>query len=238
MELAIIEHDGEPRVRDIEIAERLGMERPSNVRVLIERHLPEMERFGVCTTAVQTSGVKGGRPSTGYLLNEEQALLVATLSRAPRAADVREALIRTFVAWRRGRLPAPAGMTDADVKRLGGVIKAVVHRQLEEALPAMLTAELERDPRHVAIGYVPALEVLKQRKVPAKGRRPLSQRISALMRRLAIRNGFAVRMSRETGRYLYPPEAVTAWLAHEGDAIIRDHMASLTGQGRLHLVRT
>ena len=48
------------------------------------------------------SGAK--REVQEYWLNEEQALLVAVLSKAPNAPAVRAMLIRVFVAYRRGRL--------------------------------------------------------------------------------------------------------------------------------------
>lgn len=93
--------DGEPRAHDIDLADRLGFSRPRDIRKLIERNIEEMRRFGVCAAVSQTSGDKGGRPAAEYWLNEEQALLVSTLSNTKRAADVRHMLIRVFVAWRR-----------------------------------------------------------------------------------------------------------------------------------------
>lgn len=39
-----------------------------------------------------------------FFLNEEQALLISVVSKAPNAPAVRATLIKVFVAWRRGRL--------------------------------------------------------------------------------------------------------------------------------------
>lgn len=97
----------EPRLQDLKIAEALGFERPRDIRKLIERNMVEILRFGVCATVAQTPSLLGGRPGKEYWLNEEQALLIATLSDAPRAAEVRHMLIKVFVAWRRGQLPPP-----------------------------------------------------------------------------------------------------------------------------------
>ena len=103
-ELTIITPAGgdEPRVLDTDLAERLGMERLTNICArIIEPNCAELEAFGpLCTCRVQT----GGRPGTAYYLNEEQALLVASLSRTERAKEVRPMLIRVFVAYRRGQL--------------------------------------------------------------------------------------------------------------------------------------
>jgi hypothetical protein len=107
-DIVLSEIEREPRARDLDIADRLGFERSRDIRKLIERNLPELETFGVCATVAQTSGEKGGRPSTEYWLNEEQALLISARSDADNAPAVRRMLIKVFVAWRRGTLTAPA----------------------------------------------------------------------------------------------------------------------------------
>lgn len=97
--------DDGPRARDLDIARRLGFDRPRDIRKLIERNMSELLRFGVCATVAQTSGPKGRRPSKEYWLNEEQALSISAASDAPLAPEVRHMLIKVFVAWRRGDLP-------------------------------------------------------------------------------------------------------------------------------------
>jgi len=100
--------DDGPRALDLDIAERLGFERPRNIRKLIERNMSELLRFGTCSTVERV--VKGTRGSTKvkeYWLNEEQALSISAASDAPLAPEVRHMLIKVFVAWRRGD-PPPA----------------------------------------------------------------------------------------------------------------------------------
>jgi hypothetical protein len=88
---------GEARARDLNIAERLGFDRPRNIRKLIERNLAELQRYGVCATMAQTygTGTKGGRPTEEYWLNEPQALLIAMRSDAELVLAVREMLVQT-----------------------------------------------------------------------------------------------------------------------------------------------
>jgi len=50
---------------------------------------------------------KRGRPGTAYYLNEEQALLLCIKADTNNAMLVREQVIRTFMAVRRGQPPAP-----------------------------------------------------------------------------------------------------------------------------------
>jgi anti-repressor protein len=92
------EINGEPRVRDEKIALRLEFERPRDIRKLIERNIEELQRFGTCATVAR---VVRRNPVTEYWLNEEQALLIASLSNTDRAADVHAMLIRSFVCFRR-----------------------------------------------------------------------------------------------------------------------------------------
>lgn len=97
--------DDGPRAHDLDIAKRLGFKRPRVIRDLIKRNMGELERFG--SLAAQ-HGKSRGQDFVEYWLNEEQALLIATLSATENAAEVRHMLIKVFVAWRRGELrPVP-----------------------------------------------------------------------------------------------------------------------------------
>jgi hypothetical protein len=40
--------DGEPRVFDLTLAERLGFEQPRDIRKLVKRNLTKLQRFGIC----------------------------------------------------------------------------------------------------------------------------------------------------------------------------------------------
>lgn len=117
-DVRLSEIDGEPRARDTDIAQRLGFERPRDIRKLIERKMQEMQTFGTCATVAR---VVRGNAVTEYWLNEEQALLIASVSDAERAPEVRAMLIRVFVAFRRGHLAPvvkPAGPAEVREARL------------------------------------------------------------------------------------------------------------------------
>jgi hypothetical protein len=89
----------------------------------------------------------------------------------------------------------------------------------------------------MATTFKPALTVLEERNVPTKGRRGFSQRVSNRLRRYSLDRQFPMRSSHETGRWLFHVEAIAGWIALEGDAMIRDHIDKVAGQGRLRLVR-
>jgi len=101
---AIALFDGEPRIRDIDLAEGLGFERPRKIRDMIARNTAELLAYGGLPRRGASPGRQGGRPSSAYYLNEGQALVICALSRTDRAAEIRKAIIDVFMAYRQGKL--------------------------------------------------------------------------------------------------------------------------------------
>lgn len=95
----------EPRVRDLVLAERLGFDKPHNIRRLIERNLDELRQHGEVFSTPEKTTLLGGRPGRSYHLNEGQALVLCMLTRTAKAAEVRRQVIAVYMAWRRGALP-------------------------------------------------------------------------------------------------------------------------------------
>jgi hypothetical protein len=100
----LVELDSEPRILDIELAERLEFERPRVVRELIARNRDELETYGGLPCHTANPGNQGGRPGKAYYLNEGQALVICALSRTEKAAAVRKMLIDVFMAYRQGKI--------------------------------------------------------------------------------------------------------------------------------------
>lgn len=94
----------EPRIRDIDLAERLGMKMPRFIRKdLIIPNRAELELYGDLLETPSNSG-KRGRPGTVFYLNEEQALLICLFSRTAKAEEVRKIVIDVFMGFRHGHL--------------------------------------------------------------------------------------------------------------------------------------
>ena len=108
-DLRVIPGDAEPRVHDLRLAERLGFERPTNIRALIKRYATELERYG-SLHQVSATPTSGGPLASEYWLTEGQAILICMRSNTDRAADVRAELIAIFQAWRRGELIQPSNL--------------------------------------------------------------------------------------------------------------------------------
>jgi hypothetical protein len=130
LQLTVQAVDGEPRVHDLMLAERLAFERPRKIRELIERNMAALERHGtVCPMVGQTPG--GGRPSTEYWLNEAQALLICTKSETAVAEEVTSEVIRVFIAWRQGTLmPASSQVTLTSIGELFEAKLVPLHRDI------------------------------------------------------------------------------------------------------------
>lgn len=94
----------EPKIRDLELAERLEYDRPRNIRVLIGRLIKEGKLSGVEVrfTVKQTLG---GRPGKEYWLTEAQAIKVIAKSETAMADATLDQIIAVFIAARKGLLP-------------------------------------------------------------------------------------------------------------------------------------
>lgn len=103
VDLTTFDND-EPRILDVTLGERLGMAQPLNLRSTIVAHRVHLEEFGSFHAVRENPTSAGGRPSTAYYLNEEQALYICALSRTEAGHRVRSLLIKTFSAVRRGDL--------------------------------------------------------------------------------------------------------------------------------------
>ena len=100
--------DGEPRVRDLDAAVRLGFKQPRQIRELIERVWPEESRRPRSRTVTER---RRGRPTVReYWLTEAELLKLVTRSRTPIAEAITDAMIATYMAVRQ-KLLVPADAT-------------------------------------------------------------------------------------------------------------------------------
>lgn len=97
---------GEPMVRDLELGERLGYERPRDIRKLIERMVADGKLNDIHRCATVARGA-APQPVTEFWLTEAQALKVAAKSETAPADALLDEMIRVFMLARRGQLPAP-----------------------------------------------------------------------------------------------------------------------------------
>lgn len=96
----------EPLVQDVALGKRLGMAQALDIRRVIKKREEELLRYGSFRAVREmiATGKGAHRAVTVYYLNEAQALLICMFSQTATAADVREELIKVFMAYRRGAL--------------------------------------------------------------------------------------------------------------------------------------
>lgn len=133
---------------------------------------------------------------------------------------------------------------DQDSRKVfGGIVKAIVHKELVEAV-ATAVAEVrdelrdlvDRTDRRIgALDYLPVLDVLKKHGIQPRGRRKLSQRCSTLLHRYSLVHNFPMRLA-DGGRRLYHVDAIDGWLKDQGQEVFRRHKAHLAGDGELFRV--
>jgi hypothetical protein len=95
-------HEGEVRVHDRLLGERLGYGQPLDIRKLIGRWEAELARMGVLAKSTKTSGDKGGRPAIEYYLTRMQAIFITAKSDQPEATDITIEIIERFEAYEQG----------------------------------------------------------------------------------------------------------------------------------------
>lgn len=92
----------EPRIRDLRLAEALGMANPHAIRRIIQRYRDALETLGqVISHDDAKSGA--GRPSSSYYLTKKQALYVTAKADTPAAAMVTVQMVEIFDAVTSGR---------------------------------------------------------------------------------------------------------------------------------------
>lgn len=128
-------HKGELRILDTDLAARLGFSQARDIRKLIKRYLPELDRMGVRATVAQTSSEHGGRPGTAYYLNRKQAIFITAKSETAEATDITIEIIHRFDAYERGEIaqtsPKPKRprkpAIDITFRRLLNIAKLLPH---------------------------------------------------------------------------------------------------------------
>lgn len=119
----------EPRIRDIELGERLGFDRPRDIRKLVERLLSDgkLNDSSVRATVARTHIGVAERNVTEYWLSEAAVLKVVAKSETKVADALLDEMIRVYMLARRGLLSATvAAVPQFNLGELGRVIAAAI----------------------------------------------------------------------------------------------------------------
>lgn len=144
----VTEEDGEPLVRDIEIAERAGLAEPRKIRRVIEANRGEIEAFGPLRVRRARNEISAGfgvrtAEVDEFWLTEDQAYALAVHLRTPKASELRIALVKLYGAFRRGEMvvePKAPVLPKTYIESLEALLvslkeKEALARQIEEMRP-------------------------------------------------------------------------------------------------------
>ncbi|MDM7975213.1 MULTISPECIES: phage antirepressor N-terminal domain-containing protein [Thalassospira] len=149
--------------------------------------------------------------------------------------------------WSRGVAVQPAILRDdldglvtglsPDVERvIGGIIKKVIIKALDDRLDGMIEDRLARDPRMGAVTAIPALLVAIERGVAKRPRGFIQAVSNALTRYCESSPHFTIHRD-VYGRKLFPREAINEWIAKGGWGPMKDRLdRKCGGQSVLRLV--
>lgn len=133
--------DREPRIRDVELAERLGFKELVSIRRLI-KSLIRTGKLSDIKVLHGASAATGGRPVAEYWLTERQAIKVVAKSATDRADALLDEVIEVFVLARQGKLQQEALSDPATLRNLLGNYAERVQLLEEEAQTIRPKAEV------------------------------------------------------------------------------------------------
>lgn len=145
--------EDEPRIRDLDLAERLGYAQPRDIRKLIKRLIDENRLSGVYVraTVARTQMPTGGfreDPVEEYWLTERQAMKVATQSKTPNADAITDEMIDVYSLAVRGLLPQQ--QPKPPTPQMENRSTADVMLELSREIKASLEAAKDLDPKRVS----------------------------------------------------------------------------------------
>jgi hypothetical protein len=100
--ITIVPGDGEPRIRDTELADRLDYANVKNFRDLIRTNERYLSKINVLRVApLNPDPITGGRPGREFWLTEAQAIFIVGQSGTPKAKDISVEIAIAFIHYRR-----------------------------------------------------------------------------------------------------------------------------------------
>lgn len=179
------------------------------------------------------SGNRGA--SIEYHLTLDMAKELSMVERNAKGKEAR----RHFIRCEQIAKASVQGLTG---KQVGGIAKAVLNKALTEFKAEMMAGVIRivqeevaahaapSGQHHTTVEFVPALLVIDEAGVPAKGRGGLVRKASNSLARFCYRNGHLVRAEAHTDRRLFHVEVVAEWLKADGMPMIKRHLERLSGQ--------
>ena len=142
--LTLYDVEGEPRIKDTELGQRLGYARPAKIRELIKAHEENLNKINrLPTVGCRPEG--GGREVMEYYLDRKQAIFICMKSETANAIDVQMDIVHVYDKHLSGGAPsAPLTLhqqANADIqawKDSAALFGAPIHIALQEGTKDVL----------------------------------------------------------------------------------------------------
>jgi len=141
--------NGEPRIHDLELGQRLGFSQDRDIRKRIKDHMAKLLTFGICATAAQNHGGGRGRPTEEFYLNRKQALFITMKSETNKAFEVQADIIRVYDAYLSGEMTTapqfqvPQSMSEA-LRLAADLSEQVEQQQAQLQIQAPMVSQWQR----------------------------------------------------------------------------------------------
>jgi prophage antirepressor-like protein len=240
-EVRVVSIDDEPWFVGKDVAERLGY---ANATDAMNKHCKGVAKRYPLQTA---GGMQEAR-----ILSEPDVLRLIVSSKLPAAERFERWVFEDVLPTIRRTGGYLAGAPDA--KTIGGIVKAVVTKQIESLVvthiesafaqlaeigrmvredldPQLLSARLAADPRVRLGAFIGVRELLDEMGAVQKGRDGLNRHIGHLIRDAAEAERVEVQREDRNGRWLFPSAWARRWAEDRIKGLIANHNATATGQG-------
>ena len=134
---------------------------------------------------------------------------------------------------------APVALDAASRKVIGGIVKSVVHSELQALVEHQVAQALSSDPRRAVLNYVSVRQLLDEAKALPRGRNSLNRAIGNDLRSRALMATPPAHLCRcpHTGVWLFPRDFAGSYMRERGLGLVSLHNSRVTGQGSLPLGR-
>lgn len=157
--------EGELRILDIDLAKRLGFERPRKIRDMIKRYETDLLRMGTCPTVGRV--INGGEALQFYL-NRKQAIFITAKSETEMATDITIEIIERFDAYERGEAPAAKPLTREQIMAQALLLADQTMKEQAEQIAALAPKAEALDRIATADGALCVTEAAKVLQVRPK----------------------------------------------------------------------
>lgn len=185
--LQLVNVNGEPRIRDIDLGVRLGFADPRMVRKLIKSHRENLNKISQ-VYAVEHRPENGGRVFDEFYLDQKQAIFICMKSETAKAVEVQMEVVHVYDAYLKGERASTAVVPqlspDPIINALMFSLQEIGQIKAQQARQEQALTNLSRATQDTTQKFEQRIRRLE---VIAKTQRTAPVRISPTSREISLR---------------------------------------------------